>query len=508
MRETAKTELMKFSLRTALASLWALIVALCLALAFFMFSLFELGPGTQLREGKLRLSDAIGEASRRYDRYRLTFEGKPVPLEDPQMHSDLESILSVAFSGRAGVEGGFWQEPKGSLVYAFPTHDGPRKKTDLPETELGQIQEVIRECLTTGQPKERRFNGETTSILLKAQPLNGPPPGLVVWAMTRVPLNLASSYGHLGFGLGSVLLLALGSGIWLLISLRRWTGRISLLEDSLATSSANKLASLPMTGERELDRIVTAFNSLNERLRLAREDAVRLNRDLSRSERLASLGRMAAGLVHEIGNPLATMRLRCENALVGNSERSRTAIEAILPQITRLDELLGALRLLTRATELHRRPIELLPFLKARLEEISPAATQGNVQLQLDPEPGKEVRLPIDERSFARAVDNLLLNAIQHTPQGGKVILGARVGPDSCQISVRDTGPGVIDQIRERIFEPFVTSRADGMGLGLSLVLEIAEAHGGSARCLSAGEQKEGATFVIDLPYHGENSPR
>ncbi len=104
-----------------------------------------------------------------------------------------------------------------------------------------------------------------------------------------------------------------------------------------------------------------------------------------------------------------------------------------------------------------------------------------------------------DAKSLARAVENLLLNAIQHTPPDGRVTLGAERLDTLCRLRVADTGPGVAPADAERIFEPFVTTRADGVGLGLSLVREIAEAHGGSARCLPPNETS-GATFVIEIP--------
>jgi hypothetical protein len=499
---------MKFSLRAALAGLWALILALCVALAFLMVSIFEQGTGVQLREKKGRLEEAVGEATRRYERYRQTFGEKPIPLDDPQIRVDLESILTVSFSVHPGVEGGFWRGPDDSLAYAFPTHDGPRQKKDLPQAELGQIQEVIRDSLQANAQRDRRYNGESSSILLEASPLNGPPPGLTIWAMCRVPLNVGQSYRRLTFGLGAVLLLALGSGVWVLTSLRRWTDRVTRLEEAVASTPVEDLPPLSPTGERELDRIVTAFNRLNERLKIAREESIRLNRDLARSDRLATLGRMAAGLVHEIGNPLAAMRLRCENALAAEPERARTALQSILPQLGRLDELVSALRLLTRTAETRPQSIPLLFFLEARLEAVAPSAARKQIALCLEPKPAADVRLNIDEKSFSRAVENLLLNALQHTPSGGRVTLGAELSAEHCRLLVKDTGAGVPAAESERIFEPFVTTRPDGVGLGLSLVREIAEAHGGSARHLASAEGNSGATFVIEIPRHGQNPDR
>lgn len=499
---------MKFSLRAALAGLWVLILVLCLALAFLMYSLFEQGAGAQLRQGREHLGMAADDASRRYERYQQSFDGHPARVDDPQTRADLEAMLGVAFGNHPGVEGGFWHGGHGSLAYAFPTHGGPRQKKDLPQAELGQIEQVIRDSENAGAPLDRHHNGDKVSVLLHAAPLPGPPPGLSVWTMTRVPLAIGQSFGRLTFGLAGLLLLALGSGVWLLRELRRWTRRVASLEEAIASTPLEDLPPLTLTGERELDRIVTAFNHLNDRLKTSREDGARLGRDLARSDRLAAIGRMAAGLTHEIGNPLAAMRLRSENALAAGPARAQAALRAILPQIERLEELLSGLRLLTRTAEIRPQAVALRPFLQARLDEVAPTAERAGIGLFLEPAPGESDGWRFDDRSLARAVENLLLNALQHSPAHGRVTLGVEVSADVCRLLVRDDGPGVDPAEAERIFEPFVTTRAEGVGLGLSLVREIAVAHGGGARYLPPLEGRSGAAFVIEIPRYGQNPDR
>ncbi|MGI8431222.1 MAG: sensor histidine kinase [Chthoniobacterales bacterium] len=253
------------------------------------------------------------------------------------------------------------------------------------------------------------------------------------------------------------------------------------------------MPALAPTGERDLDRVVGALNRLNARLKKTREE-------LARSDRLIAIGRMASELTHEIGNPLAAMRLRTENALAATPERAPEALKIILSQIGRLEELLNALRLLTNSAEVRPQLVALVPFLRARLEAIAPAAEEAGVALTLEPEPAAEVVWSFDEKSLGRALDNLLLNAVQHTPRGGVVRLGALVSESGCRCLVADDGPGVSLGEAEKIFEPFVTHRAEGVGLGLALVREIAQAHGGSARLETKAVGARGATFVLELP--------
>ena len=97
-----------------------------------------------------------------------------------------------------------------------------------------------------------------------------------------------------------------------------------------------------------------------------------------------------------------------------------------------------------------------------------------------------------------RALDNLILNAIQNTPAGGRVTVDTVHHEDKLFLRVSDTGPGVSEELRDRLFEPFVTARPDGTGLGLAIVREIARNHGGDVRLVATGG---GAIFEIEVPW-------
>ncbi len=323
---------MNFSLRRALAGLWLLILLLCLAVGFVVVGIFEQGVGAQVRQSSEGLDQGIDEALRRFDQFRRASDGQMVAIDDLQVRAQLEMLLTIALANHPRVEGGFWRGENDSIAYAFPTHEGPKMKTDVPEAELGEIKQTIQASLATKAPVRRRFDTEHASLLLAARPLPGPPGDLAVWAMTRAPTDVGESYQRLAIALGILLLLGLGSGLWLLQFLRRWTRRVSELENAIVSTPLEELSSLGATDERELDRIVGAFNRLNERLKSSREEAARLNRDLARADRLAALGRMAAGLAHEIGNPLAAMRLRAENALAAEPGRAHDALRLVLSQ--------------------------------------------------------------------------------------------------------------------------------------------------------------------------------
>ena len=170
--------------------------------------------------------------------------------------------------------------------------------------------------------------------------------------MTRVYAFVGGNYWLLVAGLG-VLFLSVAVAAALLSGLVVfWSDQIGRIEKALQAYHAGSLPKLPETGERELDRIVIALNDAGRRLEQARQESEGLARKVASGERLASIGRISAGLAHEIRNPIAAMRLKAENALLGDARRKENALTAIIGQIDRLDTLL---RRLLGATE-HPRP--------------------------------------------------------------------------------------------------------------------------------------------------------
>jgi signal transduction histidine kinase len=248
---------------------------------------------------------------------------------------------------------------------------------------------------------------------------------------------------------------------------------------------------LPRTGERELDRLVDAFNALGVHLAGERRRA-------TSAERLAAVGRLTAGLAHEIRNPIAAMRLKAENALAGDDGRRKSALAAILEQVRRLDVLLRDLLAMTSQRNVNPAPTNLATFLQGTIEPHRELAASKGVLFETAEGSATPPSPSFDAEQVHRALDNLILNAVQNTPSGGMVRVEADSRDGWVSFRVRDSGPGIPDSVRERLFEPFVTGRADGTGLGLAIVREIARAHGGDVGATSDGN---GATFEIMLPW-------
>ncbi|MGD9895926.1 MAG: sensor histidine kinase [Candidatus Methylacidiphilaceae bacterium] len=405
------------------------------------------------------------------------------------------AVLRHALQDRPGIEGGIWREGKGALAYAFPTYPGERPKTDVPEAELPRIEAANRLSLAENRQIVRRYSTPSQTLLLTASPLCGPIPGLSAWTMTRVLPFAGRSYRLLMAGLTILFSTVLVAAVLLTRLTLSWSRHVRRIESALQAHDVTDLPILAATGERELDRIVLALNDAGGRLAEARRRADDLGRQVAAAERLAAIGRVSAGVAHEIRNPIAAMRLKAENALSGDSQAKDGALKMILGQIERLDALLRRLLSVTDKERLRPQAVPLEAFLASCLSTIAELAKAKRIALvhHADTTSGC-----FDPEQVGRAIDNLLRNAIEAAPEETEVSIRAWRAPEGLVFSVHDEGSGPPATIREHLFEPFVTGRAGGTGLGLSIVREVASAHGGSARLRDEGL---GTTFELVLPW-------
>jgi signal transduction histidine kinase len=231
-------------------------------------------------------------------------------------------------------------------------------------------------------------------------------------------------------------------------------------------------------GGRELDHLVEAMN--------------RMLAEVRRAERLAVMGRMAAGVAHEIRNPLSSMKMTVQMLQEGVPDRE--PYHLLLREIERLEliaaELVGVSQPLRKErVKLDTVVGEVLELMRRQLEHLS-----IRVEQRFEPAPEVEV----DVARFKRCVMNLVLNGAQAMPSGGPIRVGVSARGGRVRLEVSDQGPGVPPDVRDRVFEPFVTTKQDGVGLGLALTKRIVEDHGGS---IGFDPVERGTTFWIELPH-------
>jgi signal transduction histidine kinase len=231
------------------------------------------------------------------------------------------------------------------------------------------------------------------------------------------------------------------------------------------------------------------------------EENVRLERRIAQSERLAALGRMAATVAHEVKNPLSAIKsiaqvLREDDYLKREYARDLELIVGETDRLSRsVTQMLSFARTAPQTVE-PRRAGELLDSVLVLFQK--EAAARG-ITLRADVGAADEELDGAAAASLRDALTNLLINALHATPAGGRVTLSAIVEAGRLTVAVTDTGQGVAPDQRERIWEPFYTTKQRGTGLGLAIVRKRVEEAGGHAR-LAPSRPGEGARFELTLP--------
>jgi signal transduction histidine kinase len=226
----------------------------------------------------------------------------------------------------------------------------------------------------------------------------------------------------------------------------------------------------------------------------------RANEQLVAAERLATIGKMAAHVTHEIRNPLSSIALNLElleEELPQSAEEANNLLRAIKAEVERLSGLSEQYLSVARQRPQELRPEKLSEIVEEACEFVRRELQQAGATLKLENEAGDRV-LRVDEAQIRQALLNLLRNAREAMPQGGQVVVGLRGSDDGgIDLTVDDEGVGMPAATRARLFEPFFTTKQHGTGLGLAITRQIAEAHGGHIR-VEAREPK-GTRIVLHL---------
>jgi signal transduction histidine kinase len=232
------------------------------------------------------------------------------------------------------------------------------------------------------------------------------------------------------------------------------------------------------------------------------EENVRLERELAERERLAALGRMAATVAHEIKNPLSAIKsiaqvMREDEGLKNEYGRD---LSLIVGETDRLSQSITQLLSFARKGSPAAEPLTVGELVQTSVDLFRANAREQGIDL--DCSINTDVKIGGKSVSALRdALSNLLLNALQATPHGGDVLLTASASDGELLISVQDSGPGVPQELREHIWEPFFTTRQRGTGLGLAIVRKRVQEVGGSAS-LGVARNGHGAVFHLRIPIN------
>jgi signal transduction histidine kinase len=436
----------------------------------------------------------------------------------------LSRLTAITLHRFPEISGGFYHEDGSLTGYAFPANAGTGSDRVIPTDMADAIRTLAKQADETGAPATRTIQTGSDRIIIVAYPARADsievdavssqadvdPSNAIAaaWAMQRLS-NLAgiSDWANLAALIVLLLSIVAVSGL-ALVTVRDLRSGVSGIEQGLTglTDDLSQQITPPRTPE--LARIGAAINQLADTLRVNLARQSELENDLRRSERLSALGRLIAGVAHEVRNPLAAIKLKAQMARRARNapDKLDDTFRVITEEIDRLDGLVRRLLEFGRTQPLQQQPLDLGELVRRRTALFHDVAERAGVRIEIQVSTDAVIIEGDDER-LAQVLDNLIQNALSAMPDGGRLTISCQAvasedGLAMARLTVEDTGRGIPAEDHERIFEPFFTGRETGTGLGLAIARELVEAHGGKISFMK--REGRGALFLIELPQRIE----
>jgi two-component system, NtrC family, sensor kinase len=256
----------------------------------------------------------------------------------------------------------------------------------------------------------------------------------------------------------------------------------------------------------EIGHLISSFDSMVDKLEIAKQELEQYHfEQMERADRLASVGEMAAGIAHEIKNPLTGIAAAItiiKDDFEADDPRTEIVNE-VLEQITRLDKTVNDLLFFGKPSQ----PEPAFTNINGIIEKTLMFASQHRSGKDIGKKLELDKSLPavyVDPKQIQQVFLNLILNAFQAMPNGGVLTVGTSLlesdGKRWARVSIGDSGQGIPEQILTKIFTPFFTTKAQGTGLGLAICHKLVTQHGGKIDV--ASKDGQGTVFTVDLPVH------
>jgi signal transduction histidine kinase len=305
----------------------------------------------------------------------------------------------------------------------------------------------------------------------------------------------------------TLLLLALGGPLGGLISgygiargLSRSLYLLSVRVQDMAQQLDRDVAAVHLTPDGDLHHLDRQLTHVLERVSEVTQRLQRQQNEMLRAQQLSAVGQLAASVAHEVRNPLTSIKMLVEAALRDRKPRPFTEdnLRIVHGEILRLEQTVQGLLDFARPPKLQKQPCDLRAVVAQAVELIRVRARQQKVEVEMN-SPEEPIHAVVDPGQFCTVLVNLLVNALDAMPHGGRLkILLYAIGKESIRLEVADSGEGVSAEMVGQLFTPFVSTKATGSGLGLSISKRIIEEHGG--RIAATNRAGGGACFAITLP--------
>ena len=508
--------LSRMSFRWQVSLLGTLVVVLSIAVLLAIMATLRYTKSAVLGAEKKRLTEAATNLAQEYeDRADASRRNNQLPAlnnpADPAAREVMALVSHIVLQNLEGVGGGFYSSSADSLVGNFyPTSEASPQDAEnrvIPDSEHQAVLQTARLAAAKRQSSDVVVAEPSGLLLISAIPIRD---GYSVvgsaWAVKRlsdVPgANRFRAY-LITAGLAAA---ALASVLLTLLVISNLQGGVRKIESGLHALEGN-LASQINTVEEpaEIQRIVAAINRLGSTLREKIAYEKQMEEQLRHSERLASLGRLVAGVAHEVRNPLATIRLRVQMCRRDAPDaKVRESCVIALEEIDRLNGIVNRLLNFARPIQLELELVDLRSLVRERVKSFEDFALSRHVQLMTNL-PNRNFLTMVDKDRMSQVFDNIIQNALEAmSGKGGtlSVTVAAHAKEagqsDGVSVEFQDTGEGMDSSIVGHVFDPFFTTKPSGTGLGLSISHELIRAHGGDIKIHS--EAGRGTQVTVTIP--------
>ncbi len=272
---------------------------------------------------------------------------------------------------------------------------------------------------------------------------------------------------------------------------------LASLSESCAAVSEGHLR--PVNTRGAVGEVLALERTFNRMISSLHEKEL-METQLRQAQRLSALGNLAAGVAHDVRNPLNAIKLLSSHAatmMEGESHPAEKSMRTISREVDRLEEIVSSFLSLAREREMHREYVDIDELVAECVRLFQQEAEAREIRLTQDLR-SAGLKLFIDGKQCTRAVLNVLMNALDACSPGGRVRVFSRRRETQCEIEIRDDGPGMTREVMETVFDPYFTTKPGGTGLGLSITRSIIEEHGGSIELSTTSGQ--GCQVLITFP--------
>lgn len=508
--------LSRMSFRWQLSLLGALVVILSLAVLLAIIATLRYTKSAVLSAEKKRLTESARNLAQEYEDRADSARRKnqQPPLDDPKAlasHELMALVSRIVLQNLEGVGGGFYSSSTDSLVGNFyPNGEATlesAENSDIPDVEHQAVLQTAREAAANREGSERVIVNPSGLLLVSAVPIRE---GYSVvgsaWAARRLSDIPGTNRFRAYLITAGLAVTALASVLLTLLVIRNMQSGVRKIESGLRLLEAN-LSSRISTSEEpaEIQHIVQAIIRLGSKLKEKMESEKQMEGQLRHAERLASLGRLVAGVAHEVRNPLATIRLRVQMCRRDAADcKVKESCMIALEEIERLNGIVNRLLNFARPIQLELEPVDLRILVRERVHSFEDFAQSHRVQLMTNL-PSRSFLTLVDKDRMAQVFDNIIQNALEAMAEHGgtlSIILASHTNkneqPSGVCVEFQDTGKGMPSAVVGHVFDPFFTTKPSGTGLGLSISHELVRAHGGDIMIESV--EGQGTNVRITIP--------